>query len=125
MIVTKKVEGEVDYNDGEFAEVKTIGIGGIEEGLWSGTMQIHRASLRSKSLKIEPSIEACSNILSRTYAVASREVVNGFIEILKILAVYVDTAGLTTIDFRNQALSLIDTRMALYRSARPCFTPGL
>ena len=25
MIVTKKVEGEVDYNDGEFAEVKTFG----------------------------------------------------------------------------------------------------
>lgn len=25
MIVTKKVEGEVDYNDGELAEVKTIG----------------------------------------------------------------------------------------------------
>jgi len=26
VIVTKKVEGEVDYNDGEFAELKTIGI---------------------------------------------------------------------------------------------------
>ena len=44
MIVTKKVEGEVDYNDGEFAEVKTIGIEGIENGLWLGTMQIHRAN---------------------------------------------------------------------------------
>jgi hypothetical protein len=42
MVITKEVEGVVDYNDGEFAEVKTIGIEGIDEGLWLGTMQIHR-----------------------------------------------------------------------------------
>jgi hypothetical protein len=42
MIVTKKVEGEVDYNDGQFAEGKTIGIEGIEKDLWLGTFQIHR-----------------------------------------------------------------------------------
>jgi hypothetical protein len=42
MVVTKKVEGEVDYNDGEFAEIKTIGIGGIEKDLLLGAMQIHR-----------------------------------------------------------------------------------
>jgi len=42
MIFTKRVEGEVDYNDGEFAEVKTIGTEGIEKDLWLGTMQIHR-----------------------------------------------------------------------------------
>lgn len=44
MIVTKKVEGEVDYNDGEFAEVRTIGIEEIKNGHWLGTMQIHRAN---------------------------------------------------------------------------------
>ena len=49
MIVTKKVEGEVDYNDGEFAEVKTFGIEGIENGLWLGTMQIHRAKFEYTS----------------------------------------------------------------------------
>ena len=42
MTMTKKVEGEVDYNDGEFAELKTIGIEGIENGLWLGTMTIQR-----------------------------------------------------------------------------------
>jgi hypothetical protein len=42
MIFRKAVEGEVDYNDGEFAEVKTIGIEGIEKDLWLGTIQIHR-----------------------------------------------------------------------------------
>lgn len=25
MIISKKVEGQVDYNDGEFAKMKTIG----------------------------------------------------------------------------------------------------
>ena len=45
LVITKKVEGEVDYNDGEFAEVRTIGIEGIENGLWLGTMQIHRAKI--------------------------------------------------------------------------------
>ena len=43
MTVTRRFQGEADYNDGKFAEVKTIGIEGLEEGLWLGTMQIHRA----------------------------------------------------------------------------------
>ena len=42
MIITKKVEGEVDYNDGAFAQANTIGIEGIENGLWLDTVQIHR-----------------------------------------------------------------------------------
>jgi hypothetical protein len=42
MIITKKVAGEVSLNDGEFAEVKTIGIEGIEKNLWLDTFQIHR-----------------------------------------------------------------------------------
>ena len=49
MVVSKKLQGEVDYNDGEFAEVKTIGIEGIEEGLWLGTMQIHRPNTEDTS----------------------------------------------------------------------------
>jgi hypothetical protein len=40
--ITKKVEGEVDCNDGEFARTKTIGIEGIENGLWLDTMTIER-----------------------------------------------------------------------------------
>ena len=31
MAIRKKVEGRVDYNDGEFAEVQTVGIEGIEQ----------------------------------------------------------------------------------------------
>jgi hypothetical protein len=31
MVVSKKVEGEVEYNDGDFAEVQTFGIEGIEK----------------------------------------------------------------------------------------------
>jgi hypothetical protein len=42
MIVTKRVEGEVDYNDGQFAEGKAIGIEGIQKDLWLSTFQIHR-----------------------------------------------------------------------------------
>jgi len=40
--IMKKVAGEVDFNDGEFAEVKTIGVEGIEKDLWLGIFQIHR-----------------------------------------------------------------------------------
>jgi hypothetical protein len=42
MIVTKRIEGEVEFNDGEFAEVQTYGIEGIEKNLLLQTIQIHR-----------------------------------------------------------------------------------
>jgi len=42
MLASKRVEGEVEYNNGEFAEVQTIGIEGIEKDLLSETTQIHR-----------------------------------------------------------------------------------
>ena len=42
MIVTKRVEGEVQFSDGEFAEVQTYGIEGIEKDLLLQTVQIHR-----------------------------------------------------------------------------------
>jgi len=45
MVITKEVEGVVDSNDGEFAEINTIGIEGIEDGLWLGTMQIRRVNM--------------------------------------------------------------------------------
>ncbi len=40
MVVRKKVEGEVQFNDGEFAEVQTIGIEAIEKDLLLDTIQI-------------------------------------------------------------------------------------
>jgi hypothetical protein len=42
MVVRKRVEGQVEYNDGDFAEVQTIGIEGIEKNLLLETIQIHR-----------------------------------------------------------------------------------
>ena len=45
MVITKEVEGVVDSNDGEFAEINTIGIEGIEDGIWLGTMQIRRVNM--------------------------------------------------------------------------------
>jgi hypothetical protein len=42
MTVRKKVEGEVEYNDGEFAEIQTNGIEGIEKDLLLDTIQLHR-----------------------------------------------------------------------------------
>jgi len=42
MLVTKKVAAEVDFNDGEFAEVQTIGVEGMEKNLLLGAFQIHR-----------------------------------------------------------------------------------
>jgi hypothetical protein len=40
MVIRKRVEGEVLYNNGDFAEVATIGIEGIEKDLWLDTIQI-------------------------------------------------------------------------------------
>jgi hypothetical protein len=39
----KEVRGEVLYNDGDFAEIQTIGTEGIERGLLLDTVQIHRS----------------------------------------------------------------------------------
>lgn len=41
--IRKKVEGQVLYNDGEFAEIQTSGIEGIEEDLLLKAIQTHRA----------------------------------------------------------------------------------
>jgi hypothetical protein len=41
MITRKRAEGEVVYNNGEFAEVDICGIEGVEEGLFLETIQIH------------------------------------------------------------------------------------
>ena len=40
MFTSKRVEGQVEYNNGEFAEVVTIGVEGIEKGLWLDTIHI-------------------------------------------------------------------------------------
>ena len=42
MIVTKRVEGEIEFNDGEFAVVQTYGIDGIEKHILLETIQVHR-----------------------------------------------------------------------------------
>ena len=42
MIIRKRTEGEIVYNDGEFAEVQLVGIESDEEDLLLETIQIHR-----------------------------------------------------------------------------------
>jgi hypothetical protein len=42
IISQTRVHGEVEYNDGEFAEIQTIGIEGIEKNLLLETIQVHR-----------------------------------------------------------------------------------
>ena len=42
LLISKAVKGRIEYNDGEFAEVQTVGIEGIEEDLLLATIQIHR-----------------------------------------------------------------------------------
>ena len=39
----KSVHGEVESNDGEFAEIQTVGIEGIETDLLLETIQVHRS----------------------------------------------------------------------------------
>ena len=41
MLTRKRVEGEVNYNDGEFAEVLTFGTDGDEKGLELEAIQLH------------------------------------------------------------------------------------
>ena len=49
MIVRKQVEGAVQYNNGEFAEVDTIGIEGLEKDLLLETIQVHRCDTEDTS----------------------------------------------------------------------------
>ena len=41
MLISKRVEGEVNYNDGSFAEVLTFGTDGDEKGLELEAIQLH------------------------------------------------------------------------------------
>jgi hypothetical protein len=49
----KKVEGEVEFNDGEFAEIQTYGIEGIEKDLLLQTVQIHRQDTSDTSQQFQ------------------------------------------------------------------------
>ena len=42
MVIRKKVKGVVEFNDGDFAEVQTVGIEGIEKNLLLWKIQLHR-----------------------------------------------------------------------------------
>jgi hypothetical protein len=42
LICRKQVNGEVELNDGEFADIQTVGIEGIEKDLLLQTIQVHR-----------------------------------------------------------------------------------
>jgi hypothetical protein len=42
IVFRKQVHGEVEFNDGEFAEIQAVGIHGIEKDLLLQTIQVHR-----------------------------------------------------------------------------------
>ena len=42
MKVRKRLAGEVQYNDGQFAEIQTVGTEGLEKNLLLDTIQLHR-----------------------------------------------------------------------------------
>jgi hypothetical protein len=42
IVSQKRVRGEVEYNDGEFAEIQTVGIEASEKDLLLETIQVHR-----------------------------------------------------------------------------------
>jgi hypothetical protein len=42
IVSQKRVHGEVEYNDGEFAEIQTVGIEGLEKDMLLETIQAHR-----------------------------------------------------------------------------------
>jgi phosphoribosylanthranilate isomerase len=57
MVVRKRVKGRVEYNDGEFAEIQTVGILGIEENLSLSTIQIHRCETKDSSEEFQQRFE--------------------------------------------------------------------
>ena len=46
MIIRKQVAGEVEYNEGEFAEIQTVGTEGIDKDLFLDRFQIDRSDTR-------------------------------------------------------------------------------
>ena len=53
MIVRKQVEGAVQYNNGEFAEVDTIGIEKVEKDFLLETIQVHRCDTEDTSKEFQ------------------------------------------------------------------------
>ena len=49
MLTGKRVESEVEYNTGEFAEIQTVGMEGIERALLLETIQIRRCDTKNTS----------------------------------------------------------------------------
>lgn len=42
LTINKQVRGQVTYNDGEFAEIQTVGLEGFEQDILLTTIQAHR-----------------------------------------------------------------------------------
>ena len=45
-MIRKKLEGEVQHNDGQFAEIQTVGTEGLEKNLLIDLIQISRSETR-------------------------------------------------------------------------------
>jgi hypothetical protein len=68
IISEKRVHGEVECNDGEFAEIQTFGIDDIANNLLLEKIQIHRENTRFSSADFEAKfpvgslLEICTTI---------------------------------------------------------------
>jgi len=52
IVVRKKVEGEIQYNDGQFAEIQTYGIEETETGLF---LELSRFTERTPTIRLKSS----------------------------------------------------------------------
>ncbi len=72
LIFRKRVQGEIEYNDGEFAEIQTVGIDGIERNLLLATIQVHRDDTShtceqfQQELPVGSRLDVCTTIEVRT-----------------------------------------------------------
>ena len=48
-VVRKRVAGAIEFNDGEFSEIQTIGMEGIENNLILETLKIHHSDTENPS----------------------------------------------------------------------------
>ena len=70
---SKAVGGEVQYNDGEYAEVQTYGIEGNEKDLLLETIQIHRCDTEDTPEEFQRSFPVGSELDIKTDSVITAQ----------------------------------------------------
>jgi hypothetical protein len=77
VISHRQVHGEVECNDGEFAEIQTVGIDDIEKDLLTERIQIHREDTKYSSAEFEEEFSVGSLLeISTTIEVTKLEILS-------------------------------------------------